>query len=116
MEDILNATLAGGVIIGAPSGVFSNPAGSLCIGIFGGIVSCLGYRYLQAKLQEWIGLHDTCGVHNLHGMPGVLGGIFSAIAIASYATDPLTDPNQQSYLPFYTQPSTGLNVHGRTFY
>lgn len=50
MEDILNATLAGGVIIGAPSGVFSNPAGSLCIGIFGGIVSCLGYRYLQAKL------------------------------------------------------------------
>jgi len=50
MEDILNATLAGGVIIGAPSGVFSNPAGSLCVGFFGGVVSCLGYRYLQAKL------------------------------------------------------------------
>ncbi len=61
-------------------------------------------------------VNHSCGVHNLHGMPGVLGGIFSAIAIASYATDPLTDTTQQSYLPFYTQPSTGLNAHGRTFY
>lgn len=116
MEDILNATLAGGVIIGAPSGLFSNPAGSLCIGIFGGVVSCLGYRFLQAKLEEWIGLNDTCGVHNLHGMPGVLGGIFSAIAIASYATDPLTDTAQQGYLPFYSSPTSGLNRYGRSFY
>lgn len=50
MEDILNASLAGGVIIGAPSGVFSNPAGALCIGLFGGVVSTLGFRYLQEKL------------------------------------------------------------------
>ncbi len=50
MEDILNASLAGGVIIGAPSGVFTNPAGALCIGLFGGVVSTLGYRYLQSKL------------------------------------------------------------------
>jgi ammonium transporter Rh len=115
MEDILNATLAGGVIIGAPSGIFTNPAGSLCIGIFAGVVSCLGYRYLQAKLQDWIGLHDSCGVHNLHGMPGILGGIFSAIAIASYSSDPLTDTTQISYLPFYPNPFTQRNAHGRTF-
>ena len=27
-------------------------------------------------------LLDTCGVHNLHGMPGVFSGIASAIAAA----------------------------------
>lgn len=49
-------------------------------------------------------------------MPGILGGIFSAIAIASYASDPLTDQTQMSYLPFYPAPGTNTNIHGRTFY
>lgn len=91
MEDILNATLSGGVVIGAASGLFTNPAGSLCIGLFAGFVCVIGFKYLQGKLENSIGLYDTCGIHNLHGMQGVLGGIFSAIAIASYASDPLND-------------------------
>jgi len=116
MEDILNASLAGGVVIGAPSAIFTNPAGALCVGLFAGVVSTLGFRYLTEKLENWIGLNDTCGVHNLHGIPGILGGIFSAIAIASYASDPLTDSTQTAYLPFYPVAGTNLNAHGRTFY
>ncbi|KAG0724395.1 Ammonium transporter Rh type B-B [Chionoecetes opilio] len=27
-------------------------------------------------------IHDTCGVHNLHGMPGILAGIIGVIAAA----------------------------------
>ena len=38
---------------------------------------------LQSLLLEKLKLHDTCGVHYLHGMPGVLGAIVSAIAIAA---------------------------------
>ena len=91
MEEILNASLAGGVIIGAPSGIFTNAAGSLCIGLFAGAVSCFGYTHLQKRLQDKIGLYDVCGIHNLHGIPGVLGGIFSAIAIASYSTSPINN-------------------------
>ena len=33
-----------------------------------------------------IGLHDTCGVNNLHGMPGVLAGICGVI-VAAFASD-----------------------------
>lgn len=56
MEDILNASLAGGVIIGAPSGLFTNPAASLCIGLFGGIISTFCFKNLGPKLQKMIGL------------------------------------------------------------
>ena len=41
--------------------------------------------YQQPALEKSIGLHDTCGVHNLHGMPGILGAFISAI-LASLAT------------------------------
>ena len=39
---------------------------------------------LTPKLLEWIGLYDTCGIHNLHGIPGLIGGISSGIICASY--------------------------------
>merc|ERR1711994_1072361 len=47
-----------------------------------GVLSVCGYEFLSDWMDEKLGIADTCGVHNLHGMPGVLGGIVSAIAIA----------------------------------
>lgn len=83
MEDVLNATLAGGVIIGASADLITAPVGAIIVGIIGGIVSTIGFRKLKPILQDRIALNDTCGVHNLHGLPGVLGGIFSSIVVAS---------------------------------
>ena len=84
MENILNATIAGGIIVGAPSTFIYRPGLALFIGVMGGAVSALCFHNLSPKLLDCIGLYDTCGIHNLHGIPGVMGCIWSAIVCASY--------------------------------
>jgi ammonia channel protein AmtB len=81
MVHIQNSTLAGGVAVGACADLYMEPAGAMLIGSVAAVVSVLGYVYLQPWLAQRIGLLDTCGVHNLHGMPGVLSAICSAIIV-----------------------------------
>eukprot|EP01114_Cavostelium_apophysatum_P019573 TRINITY_DN6345_c0_g1_i2.p1 TRINITY_DN6345_c0_g1~~TRINITY_DN6345_c0_g1_i2.p1 ORF type:complete len:781 (+),score=118.55 TRINITY_DN6345_c0_g1_i2:53-2344(+) len=84
MVDIQNATLAGGVAMGAASDMIHHPAVALGVGTFAGLVSVFGFSRLQPFLERKIGLHDTCGVHNLHGMPGIIGAI-AGISAAAWA-------------------------------
>lgn len=79
MVDMANAALAGGVAIGSICDV-ATPTIAFSIGLLAGAISVLGYRYLLPALESKLNLYDTCGVHNLHGMPGLLGG-FSAFLI-----------------------------------
>lgn len=79
VEHIANAALAGGVAIGSTCDLAS-PGMSIIIGICAGVLSTVGYSYVAPKVQKLINGTDTCGVHNLHGMPGLLGGL-SAIVI-----------------------------------
>jgi len=81
--DIQNATLAGGVAIGCTANLNMSPFGAIMIGTTAGIVSTLGYNYLQPYLEKNWGLHDTCGIHNLHAMPSVVGALASVI-LAGY--------------------------------
>lgn len=79
MEIILNASLAGGVIMGANAVAISKPYGAMLAGFIAGTISSLGYAVLQPFLRRTINMHDTCGVHNLHAIPGFMGGILSCI-------------------------------------
>jgi ammonium transporter Rh len=79
MEIILNASLAGGVSVGSAADIIVMPFGSMLAGFVTGIISSLGFAYLSKYLRKTISLHDTCGVLNLHGMPGIIGGIVSVI-------------------------------------
>lgn len=78
-----NATLAGGVAMGV-SGDLNIGLHSAVIGGFSaGAVSCLGYAYLTPMIEKAIGIQDVCGVHNLHGMPGIIAAFLSIIAAAT---------------------------------
>ncbi|XP_054263635.1 ammonium transporter Rh type B-like [Macrosteles quadrilineatus] len=78
MVHIQNATLAGGVAIGTSANLMVQPFGAMMVGSIAGVLSVIGFQYIQPKLLEKLGVHDTCGVHNLHGMPGVLAAVVGA--------------------------------------
>lgn len=99
MLHIQNATLAGGVAVGAVADQCIQPFGALIIGSFAGFISVAGFEFVTPFLKR-LYLHDTCkrsetgtssvstillkfastgGVGNLHGLPGVFSGLVSAI-------------------------------------
>merc|ERR1719378_1067151 len=85
MVHIQNSSLAGGVAIGSSSDLVVGPYGAIIIGLVGGFISCSGYVFLTPKLNS-SGIYDVCGIHNLHGMPGILGAVAGAIS-ASLASE-----------------------------
>jgi len=81
VSDVANASLAGGVAIGATV-VNVTPGWSMMIGLVAGGISVVGYTIIQPRIQKLTGGVDTCGVHNLHGMPGVFGGLVAMGLVA----------------------------------
>ncbi|EMP29188.1 Ammonium transporter Rh type C [Chelonia mydas] len=83
MVHIQNATLAGGVAVGTSAEMMLTPYGSLIVGFLCGIVSTVGFVYLMPFLESKLNIQDTCGIHNLHAMPGLIGGIVGAVTAAA---------------------------------
>lgn len=83
MEDALNATLAGGVMIGTSCDLFTSVSGAMVVGFAAGILSTIGFNKLSEILYEKLGIHDTCGVNNLHGLPGIIAAIIGAICTST---------------------------------
>ncbi|NXP96785.1 RHAG protein, partial [Vidua macroura] len=83
---IQNATLAGGVAVGTCADLKIHPFSAMFIGVIAGIVSVLGFQFLTPVMATKLKIQDTCGVHNLHGLPGILGGI-AGIIVAAVKTE-----------------------------
>jgi len=81
--DIQNATLAGGVAIGCSANLNLSPFGAVLIGLIAGSVSCYGFNFIQPFLEKTYNLHDSCGIHNLHAMPSVVGALCSIFVAGS---------------------------------
>ena len=76
IADIANAALAGGVAIGSTCDTASHTL-AMVIGILAGGLSTIGFSVIQAKQQNLMKIIDTCGVTNLHGLPGLMGGLIA---------------------------------------
>ncbi|KAG8239944.1 hypothetical protein J437_LFUL018094 [Ladona fulva] len=55
-----------------------------------------------------LNVHDTCGVHNLHGMPGVMAGLVGAI-MAGIASE--NDYNYSLYMLFPARAPLANSTH-----
>lgn len=78
--DIANASLAGGVAIGSVCNTAS-PTEAIIIGLIAGAISTIGFALVQSRLQKGLKIIDTCGVSNLHGIPGIFGGLVALITV-----------------------------------
>jgi ammonium transporter Rh len=85
IADIANAALAGGVAIGATCDFANHPTAFL-IGGLAGALSTLGFAVIQSRLEGMLKMIDTCGVTNLHGMPGLMGGIAAIFVVDGIST------------------------------
>jgi len=56
------------------------PGGSVLVGTAAGALSVCGYVFITPALDRLLDLGDTCGIHNLHGMPAILGGLVAGLA------------------------------------
>jgi len=78
--DIANAALAGGVAIGSTFDHASHLE-AMIIGLVAGAISTTGFAIFQAKQEKFHKIVDTCGVSNLHGIPGIFGGLAAIVVV-----------------------------------
>lgn len=78
----------GGVAVGVSSNLVIEPVGAMIVGICAGGVSVVGFNFVQSWVEKNFNLHDSCGVHNLHGMPAIVGSIAVSIAVSMSSTKP----------------------------
>jgi len=78
--DIANAALAGGVAIGSTFD-HATHLEAMAIGLIAGAISTFGFDVLQAKQEKFHKIIDSCGVSNLHGIPGIFGGLAAIVVV-----------------------------------
>lgn len=83
MEHILNATLVGGIVMGSGADILRDSFVAYITGGLAGILSALMFTYIS-RVQNKIGLVDVAGVLHTFGIPGIIGGLLSAIYRARY--------------------------------
>jgi ammonium transporter Rh len=83
LRDVMFASLSGAVAISSGANLIINIGGVMLCSFFVGWISLSGYAYFSRFFNIY-GLYDVAGINNLHGIPGLISGIYSAIFISVY--------------------------------
>ncbi|XP_054662467.1 ammonium transporter Rh type B isoform X1 [Grus americana] len=87
MVQIQDATLASVAMMGMAGEMLVTPFGALIAGFLAGLIPPLGFRFLTPVLRSRLKTQDTCGVHNVHGLPGILGALLGTLLTALATAD-----------------------------
>ncbi|KAM6365039.1 ammonium transporter Rh type B isoform 3-T3 [Pluvialis apricaria] len=87
MVQIQDATLAGVAVMGMAGEMLVTPFGALAAGFLAGLIPPLGFRFLTPVLRSRLKTQDMCGVHNVHGLPGILGALLGTLLTALATAD-----------------------------
>uniref|UniRef100_W5M4N1 Rh50-like protein n=1 Tax=Lepisosteus oculatus TaxID=7918 RepID=W5M4N1_LEPOC len=111
MADVQNVTLAGGVTVGASVDMMITPAAAFALGVLGCTACMFGYKYLTPFLARRLRIQDQCGIHNLHGLTGLIS-CFAGIVAILLASEDVYGP---SMLPALQRLIPGIKAgEGRT--
>lgn len=105
MEDIQNVTLAGGVTVGASVDMMISPVAAYALGIMGCTACFFGYRYLTPFLAQHMKNQDQCGIHNLHGLTGLISSTAGICAIL-LATEETYGPSMYQIFSHHAPPES----------
>ncbi|KAI6185847.1 Ammonium-transp domain-containing protein [Aphelenchoides besseyi] len=85
MLHIQSSTLSGGVAVATVANVILYPHHALLVGAIAAFISVIGHVWVTPRiLERRFQLFDTCGVHNLHGLPSLLSGFLSVYFVLHY--------------------------------
>ena len=87
-----------------------NPGFALLTGVCAGAMSTVGFSHLAPALKRR-GLTDTCGIAHLHLIPGLLGGLVSALASLGVTGDLWPDAAISAAFPGRGTRSAALQVY-----
>ncbi|XP_055328663.1 ammonium transporter Rh type B-like [Paramacrobiotus metropolitanus] len=105
MTVIQNGALAGGVVIGAVADLMIQPYVALLMGFSAGCIAVLGFLFVNPIVEKKLKIMDVCGVQYLHGMPGILAGLASAV-VCGLATEEVYGSSFWEAFPAVVPPSS----------
>lgn len=97
MEDIRNATLAGGIAVAASSGLIISPWAAILIGMSSGLIAVLCNWEFTPYLERKLGLKESRSVIMLHAVIGLVGAIISVFAAGGASVEAVPSWEEHFY-------------------
>ena len=116
LQDIFNSSFSGGIAVGGCCHLINHYWVSIIFGLFTGGATTFLSNFCSKKLNLDV-YHDTANVIYYHGIPGLIGGIFTTIFVGNMPKIVKNDNRKKKYvyqyigtfLNYYNNNSSGYN-------